>query len=133
MSENYLEIHLFWAGKGTCCIPKEGYYGPLVAAVHAVSGNLYFYMCILIFKYGWFNCAPFLFLLVSIYWKYIFSRPDFIPTVSGVRPTNRGQKRTGLIAGIAISAAVVVLILLFSIFYMRRKTHNDDDEGKAYV
>ncbi|PON40428.1 Mitogen-activated protein kinase kinase kinase [Parasponia andersonii] len=37
VSENYLEIHLFWAGKGTCCIPKEGYYGPLVAAIHAAS------------------------------------------------------------------------------------------------
>lgn len=37
VSENYLEIHLFWAGKGTCCIPKPGYYGPLIAAVHAAS------------------------------------------------------------------------------------------------
>ncbi|KAB2637075.1 LRR receptor-like serine/threonine-protein kinase [Pyrus ussuriensis x Pyrus communis] len=35
VSENYLEIHLFWAGKGTCCIPKYGDYGPLIAAVHA--------------------------------------------------------------------------------------------------
>ncbi|XP_050145040.1 probable LRR receptor-like serine/threonine-protein kinase At1g56130 [Malus sylvestris] len=37
VSENYLEIHLFWAGKGTCCIPKYGDYGPLIAAVHAAS------------------------------------------------------------------------------------------------
>ncbi|KAL5577723.1 hypothetical protein UlMin_019424 [Ulmus minor] len=37
VSENYLEVHLFWAGKGTCCIPKQGYYGPLIAAVHAAS------------------------------------------------------------------------------------------------
>ncbi|XP_048438725.1 probable LRR receptor-like serine/threonine-protein kinase At1g56140 isoform X3 [Pyrus x bretschneideri] len=29
VSENYLEIHLFWAGKGTCC--------PLIAAIHATS------------------------------------------------------------------------------------------------
>ncbi|TQE03467.1 hypothetical protein C1H46_010947 [Malus baccata] len=35
--ENYLEIHLFWAGKGTCCIPDYGDYGPLIAAVHAAS------------------------------------------------------------------------------------------------
>ena len=39
VTENYLEIHLFWAGKGTCCIPKEGYYGPLIAALHAASGT----------------------------------------------------------------------------------------------
>ncbi|PON82620.1 Serine/threonine protein kinase [Trema orientale] len=37
VSDNYLEIHLFWAGKGTCCIPEQGYYGPLIATVHAAS------------------------------------------------------------------------------------------------
>ncbi|TQD91233.1 hypothetical protein C1H46_023159 [Malus baccata] len=37
VSENYLEIHLFWAGKGTCCIPNQGDYGSLIAAVHAAS------------------------------------------------------------------------------------------------
>ncbi|KAL4627843.1 hypothetical protein ACB092_05G194900 [Castanea dentata] len=37
VSENYLEIHLFWAGKGTCCIPEIGYYGPLISAIHVVS------------------------------------------------------------------------------------------------
>lgn len=41
VSENYLEIHLFWAGKGTCCIPVQGYYGPLIATVHAASGIMY--------------------------------------------------------------------------------------------
>ncbi|TQD84485.1 hypothetical protein C1H46_029965 [Malus baccata] len=37
VSENYLEIHLLWVGKGTCCIPDQGDYGPLIAAVHAAS------------------------------------------------------------------------------------------------
>ncbi|KAK7313193.1 hypothetical protein VNO77_37690 [Canavalia gladiata] len=35
VSENYLEIHLFWAGKGTCCIPTQGTYGPLIQAISA--------------------------------------------------------------------------------------------------
>ncbi|KAL1221489.1 putative LRR receptor-like serine/threonine-protein kinase [Cardamine amara subsp. amara] len=35
VSENHLEIHLFWAGKGTCCIPIQGAYGPLISAVSA--------------------------------------------------------------------------------------------------
>ncbi|GLT87780.1 hypothetical protein SLE2022_058420 [Rubroshorea leprosula] len=35
VSENYLEIHLFWAGKGTCCIPDHGTYGPLISAISA--------------------------------------------------------------------------------------------------
>lgn len=39
VTQNYLEIHLFWAGKGTCCIPFEGYYGPSISALSVVSGN----------------------------------------------------------------------------------------------
>ncbi|XP_050226006.1 probable LRR receptor-like serine/threonine-protein kinase At1g56140 [Mercurialis annua] len=35
VSENYLEVHLFWAGKGTCCIPLQGTYGPLISAISA--------------------------------------------------------------------------------------------------
>ncbi|XP_038686021.1 probable LRR receptor-like serine/threonine-protein kinase At1g56140 [Tripterygium wilfordii] len=35
VTENYLEIHLFWAGKGTCCIPAQGTYGPSISAISA--------------------------------------------------------------------------------------------------
>ncbi|KAK9155258.1 hypothetical protein Sjap_002738 [Stephania japonica] len=35
VTANYLEIHLFWAGKGTCCIPDQGTYGPSVSAISA--------------------------------------------------------------------------------------------------
>ncbi|XP_038686022.1 probable LRR receptor-like serine/threonine-protein kinase At1g56140 [Tripterygium wilfordii] len=35
VTENYLEIHLFWAGKGTCCIPSQGTYGPSISAISA--------------------------------------------------------------------------------------------------
>ncbi|XP_050231630.1 probable LRR receptor-like serine/threonine-protein kinase At1g56140 [Mercurialis annua] len=37
VTENYLEIHLFWAGKGTCCTPIQGYYGPIISALSVVS------------------------------------------------------------------------------------------------
>ncbi|KAK9267643.1 hypothetical protein L1049_010074 [Liquidambar formosana] len=37
VSEQYLEIHLFWAGKGTCCTPVQGYYGPTISALSVVS------------------------------------------------------------------------------------------------
>eukprot|EP00253_Pinus_taeda_P011902 PITA_11902 len=33
VTANFLEIHFFWAGKGTCCIPVQGTYGPLVSAI----------------------------------------------------------------------------------------------------
>ncbi|WOK97086.1 putative LRR receptor-like serine/threonine-protein kinase [Canna indica] len=33
VTENFLEIHFFWAGKGTCCVPTQGYYGASVSAI----------------------------------------------------------------------------------------------------
>ncbi|KAH9604910.1 hypothetical protein KSS87_017043 [Heliosperma pusillum] len=33
VTSNYIEIHLFWAGKGTCCIPSQGTYGPSISAL----------------------------------------------------------------------------------------------------
>ncbi|XP_076884411.1 uncharacterized protein LOC143533543 [Bidens hawaiensis] len=38
VTQNYLEIHLFWAGKGTCCIPEQGDYGPLISAIRVSPG-----------------------------------------------------------------------------------------------
>ncbi|KAJ0084422.1 hypothetical protein Patl1_29969 [Pistacia atlantica] len=38
--ENYMEIHLFWAGKGTCCIPDIGRYGPSILAINATPGSI---------------------------------------------------------------------------------------------
>ncbi|KAI3510075.1 hypothetical protein L1887_25602 [Cichorium endivia] len=35
VSNNYLEIHLFWNGKGTCCVPEQGTFGPLISAISA--------------------------------------------------------------------------------------------------
>lgn len=40
VSENYLEIHLFWAGKGTCCVPSQGTYGPSISAISVTPGNI---------------------------------------------------------------------------------------------
>ncbi|KAL5977023.1 hypothetical protein ACLOJK_021361 [Asimina triloba] len=40
VTENFLEIHLFWAGKGTCCIPLHGTYGPSVSAISATPDFL---------------------------------------------------------------------------------------------
>lgn len=41
VSENYLEIHFFWGGKGSCCIPDPSTFGPLISAITATPGNLY--------------------------------------------------------------------------------------------
>ncbi|XP_064942371.1 probable LRR receptor-like serine/threonine-protein kinase At1g56140 isoform X3 [Musa acuminata AAA Group] len=34
VANNILDIHLLWSGRGTCCIPAEGTYGPLVSAIN---------------------------------------------------------------------------------------------------
>jgi hypothetical protein len=41
VKENYLEVHLFWAGKGTLSIPGPGEvtYGPLIQAISATPGK----------------------------------------------------------------------------------------------
>ncbi|XP_078175809.1 putative LRR receptor-like serine/threonine-protein kinase At1g56130 [Carex rostrata] len=33
VTNNFMEIHFFWAGKGTCCVPTQGYYGPAISAI----------------------------------------------------------------------------------------------------
>ncbi|TXG47715.1 hypothetical protein EZV62_027009 [Acer yangbiense] len=38
VTENTLEIRLYWAGKGTTCIPRRGYYGPLISAISVCRG-----------------------------------------------------------------------------------------------
>ncbi|KAL6530185.1 hypothetical protein OROHE_014538 [Orobanche hederae] len=39
VSENFMEIHFFWVGKGTCCIPYWGMYGPTISAISATPRN----------------------------------------------------------------------------------------------
>ncbi|XP_048565717.1 probable LRR receptor-like serine/threonine-protein kinase At1g56140 [Triticum urartu] len=41
VTNNFIDIHLFWAGKGTCCIPDQGFYGPSISAlsVSSYDGN----------------------------------------------------------------------------------------------
>ncbi|KAK3131682.1 hypothetical protein QOZ80_6AG0509920 [Eleusine coracana subsp. coracana] len=33
VNDSILVIHLYWSGRGTCCIPYRGAYGPLVSAI----------------------------------------------------------------------------------------------------
>jgi len=39
VTTNFFEIHFLWTGKGTCCIPTQGTYGPLVSAISATPGK----------------------------------------------------------------------------------------------
>lgn len=44
VSQNYLEVHLFWAGKGTCCVPKHGTYGPSISTISATPSEQNFFI-----------------------------------------------------------------------------------------
>uniref|UniRef100_A0A0E0L8D1 non-specific serine/threonine protein kinase n=1 Tax=Oryza punctata TaxID=4537 RepID=A0A0E0L8D1_ORYPU len=33
VTTSVLKIHLYWNGRGTCCIPRNGTYGPLISAI----------------------------------------------------------------------------------------------------
>lgn len=39
VTENYIDVHFFWAGKGTCCVPSQGDYGPLISAISATPSK----------------------------------------------------------------------------------------------
>lgn len=41
VTENTLEIHFYWAGKGTECLPNRGTYGPLISAISVEAGLLH--------------------------------------------------------------------------------------------
>ena len=37
--ENFLEVHFFWAGKGTCCVPSPETHGSLVSVIRVTPGR----------------------------------------------------------------------------------------------
>ena len=39
VTENTLEIRLYWAGRGTTCIPSRGICGPLMSAISICQGK----------------------------------------------------------------------------------------------
>ncbi|PSS11166.1 LRR receptor-like serine/threonine-protein kinase precursor [Actinidia chinensis var. chinensis] len=39
VTNTVMDIHFFWAGRGTCCIPFQSTYGPLVSAIHVSQAS----------------------------------------------------------------------------------------------
>ena len=112
VTNNTLEIHFQWAGKGTMAIPHRSVYGPLISAISVTSSkppeNFAIHLSFLFFTYGtvWLHLLP------------VDSRPDHDNKLS-----------TGAILGIV--AAACVLIALISIFiwsFWRRKNAKNSGE-----
>ena len=39
ITENFLEVHFFWASKGTCYVPSPQKHGSLVSAIRVTLGR----------------------------------------------------------------------------------------------
>lgn len=37
VTNTFMDIHFYWAGRGTCCIPFQSTFGPLVSAIHVTQ------------------------------------------------------------------------------------------------
>lgn len=68
VSNNTLEIRLFWAGKGTIGIPFRGVYGPLISAI-SVNPSMFLsyitYICMSVYNHLSFACRLLFALLYS--------------------------------------------------------------------
>ncbi|KAL3737434.1 hypothetical protein ACJRO7_026233 [Eucalyptus globulus] len=91
VTANYLEIHFFWAGKGTCCVPKQATYGPLISAISAVP-----------------DFVP----TVS----NNFPTLDNPPTLDN--SPSRKKDRSGLIVGVATGVGVVGFMAVLPVLYV---------------
>lgn len=100
-----MDIHFYWAGKGTCCIPFQSTYGPLVSAIHVSSGS---WICIhiyIIFIYSLFEPRS--------HKKGIFAVSESVDSSDG----SKKKKHVGKIFGIAGGSAVG-MVIISSIFYL---------------
>jgi len=57
VDDGTLEIHLYWAGKGTTSIPDRGVYGPLISAIEMIPSNFFFLITNYSFKYHAVYCS----------------------------------------------------------------------------
>ena len=95
VSNGVLDVHLFYAGKGTCCLPEPGNwsFGPLVSAIAIDNVQ---------------NAGP--------------GGPSPIP--SGAAPTKSNGAPVGVIVGITVAALLLLLLcmcLLCRIAVVRRQ------------
>ncbi|KVH90261.1 Malectin [Cynara cardunculus var. scolymus] len=40
VTNTIIDVHLVWAGKGTCCIPVQSTFGPLISAIHVSRASI---------------------------------------------------------------------------------------------
>ncbi|TVU38692.1 hypothetical protein EJB05_12076, partial [Eragrostis curvula] len=110
VTKNFLEIHLFWAGKGTCCIPTQGYYGPAISALSATPStqlnlNSSFYIA--------------LELAHGNLWGKVLQL--YFAASGHSSAENKSSSRTGVIVGVVVGISVFALVALAVIYVWSQK------------
>lgn len=107
VDDGTLEIHLYWAGKGTTAIPDRGVYGPLISAIEMIPSKCYYYF---------FFQLPCYFM----FYKHFFFVLDFENPSKGMS--------TGFIVGIVAASCglvILILVLLWKMGFICKKDTTD--------
>lgn len=120
VNDGTLEIHLYWAGKGTTAIPNRGVYGPLISAITVTPSKLPFY----------FNMS--LFVSVSLcqchsLYQCINDDVSFVVDFK----VNTGGLSAGAIVGIVAASCVFVFLVLFALRMKGYLGGKDTDENQG--
>lgn len=97
---NTLEIHLYWAGRGTTAIPERGFYGPSISAITVTPSK--------ITKL----CFPFFFFCYICSNSLMFFLLDFTPA------TGEHRLSTGAIIGIVFTSLATLGIISVVVLWM---------------
>ncbi|KAH9779300.1 putative leucine-rich repeat receptor-like serine/threonine-protein kinase [Citrus sinensis] len=109
VTNSTIEIHLYWAGKGTTGVPVRGVYGPLISAISLNPGSTH---------------------IGDVCNAYVSLQADFIP------PSENGSSSSisaGTVVGI-VAATTFVIILLVGILWWKgcfRPEHTLEQELKG--
>ncbi|KAK6932742.1 Malectin domain, partial [Dillenia turbinata] len=108
VTDNTLEIRLYWAGKGTTCIPRRGVYGPIISAISVCpSSKLH---C----EGEGDNCTM-VTLLVTVKWSIMLKgKASIVPLVVGI-----------------CTSTVCLLFLICGIIYWKRRSAGSDELPKG--
>lgn len=95
VNDNTLEIHLYWAGKGTTAIPDRGVYGPLISAITITPSKFF---------------SLIMFFLIEVYvrfYKHFYFVVDFAIHSKGLN--------AGAIVGIVAASCVLIILVLVAL------------------
>ncbi|XP_031119166.1 probable LRR receptor-like serine/threonine-protein kinase At1g56140 isoform X1 [Ipomoea triloba] len=99
VSENHMDIHLFWAGKGTCCVPRQGTYGPLISAISATAD----------------------------FHPTVSNEPPFEDELPSEKKKNRTGMVVGIVVGVGVVSFLSVFAV-YCFVQKRKRQHTYEDE-----